>query len=241
MTIEMEKQTEERPTILVARSPDEMVQAQAHSISFMEEKVAFEERELQLKRDNLDAAKEAEVKMSGWEREVKNQEKRVLYYTKVLAALREGYCIIPDFPIGLIAVRTDKDKVRKKSVKRWQGGILDVQPAEIPAGEGKYVDPEPKIEAFREEVENANGSTSTVSMLKTTGDFNEVDLPIRLVRPEVISELSKALKDRIFDEIGILPDVTTRTPQDPMIVGRIRGAGRTVSFLITWWIDPRTV
>lgn len=43
--------------------------------------------------------------------------------------------------------------------------------------------------------------------------------------------------NKVFDELGVLP--ATSTKGDPVIVGRINGLNRSVTFLIAWHVDTR--
>jgi hypothetical protein len=82
-----------------------------------------------------------------------------------------------------------------------------------------------------------------VRYTKITG-VRKVDFPMRLVRPQILKDLGEAMKLKIFDEIGILPQTRSHA-RDPMVIGRVvrpgpnRWSNVHMSFLITWWVDTR--
>lgn len=224
--------------VVLARNPDEMRAAQQGLINWFEHKIAAEKAQLAECEENLATAKRMKVRTQGWTRQVSLSRNRVRFYEKGLEALHEGYCIIPDFPIQLIAVRTSKPGPPRKANPAWRGAP-DVPAEQLPQGEGKYVSPEPYTYTW--DVPGAEPS-KTKTFVRASA-FREVDFPFKLVKPQILKDLDAAMKAKLFDEIGVLPG-RVRNP-DPVLVGRItrREASRDVSlnFLISWWIDSRTL
>jgi hypothetical protein len=222
--------------VVLARNPEEMAMAQQGLVSWAQSRVQAETRELEVAEENLTHAKSMKVRTDGWKRQVAMSRKRVTYYTKILSALEEGFCIIPNFPIQVIASRTSKESPKKQTVSRaWE--IDTVKYESLPQGEGRYVDPRPKTR----QVVRQDGDKEITRTVTT--DFQEdIDFPFKKVRPQVLTDMDRAMKLKIFDEIGVLPDVSRRKG-DPMVVGQIKyrdGYNETVvSFLVTWWIDTR--
>lgn len=220
--------------VVLARNPDEMRVAQQGLINWFEHKIAAEKAQLAECEENLATAKRMKVRTQGWARQVSLSRNRVRFYEKGLEALHEGYCIIPDFPIQLIAVRTSKPGPPRQANPAWRGAP-DVQAEHLPQGEGKYVSPEPYSYAW----ETGDPPKTFVR----ASAFREVDFPFKLVKPQILKDLDAAMRAKLFDEIGVLPG-RVRNP-DPVLVGRInrKEAGREVSlsFLISWWIDSRTL
>jgi hypothetical protein len=221
--------------VVLARDPAEMENAQQRLIQWMGRKVNSLRVELAEAEENLATAKRMKTRTNGWLRVVRLARTRVLYYEKALAALEEGYCIIPDFPVQLIAVRTTKRKPPAKWVKGWAGRVPDVIPEQLPEGEGEYVSPEPEVD----EVEGQDGKMSSIARA-----HREVDFPFKVVKPQILAGLEQAMKRRLFDEIGVLPG--TQRGADPVLVGRIRRRegsynSPAMTFLIAWWIDTRTL
>lgn len=220
--------------VVFARDPEEMARAQQGLITWVEGKLKVLRAELAEAEENLETSKRMKTRTDGWKRVVRLARNRVLYYDKVKAALEEGYCIIPDFPVELIAVRTSKDS---PPARHYSGGayrVPDAQYEQLPEGEGRYVSGTVETEEFE-----VDGKTVSRAL-----DFMEVDFPFKVVKPQILRGMETALKRRLFDEIGVLP--ATHQGGDPVLVGRIRrreGSYReaTLTFLIAWWIDTRSL
>lgn len=232
--------------VVLARDAAEMANAQQGLITWFEAKVGAEKAQLAECEENLAIAKGMKTKTNGWKRQVTLAKRRVVYYEKGLAALHEGYCIIPEFPVALIAVRTS----RSRPPKKWHGGnwgnnVPDVVSQQLPEGEGQYVDPRPFLGSKRVvTARHDDGKPKSVQTYHQATDFDDVDFPFKTVKPQILKDLSHAMKRKIFDEIGILPAPRSRGCGDPVIVGRIKRKtsryGEVVlTFLITWWVDTR--
>lgn len=220
--------------VVLARDPEEMARAQQGLIVWMDRKLEGLRAELAEAEENLATAKRLKHRLVGWQRQVQAVRKRVVYYEKAKSALEAGYCIVPDFPVQLIAVRTTKED---PSPKWHQGGghrVPDEKCETLPEGKGDYVDPVP----YTDTQKRADGNTWSQAIF-----LREVDFPFKVVKPQILKGLEEALKRKLFDEIGILP--AHRANRDPILVGRIkRREGyneNTMTFLIAWWIDTRSL
>jgi hypothetical protein len=238
MTEEIMKQEEvalppiSRDIVVLARDPEEMARAQQGLIVWMDRKLEGLRAELVEAEENLATAKRLKHRTLGWQRQVQVARKRVLYYEKAKTALESGYCIIPDFPVQVIAVRTTKGG---PSAKGFSGRrVPDMKCETLPEGEGDYIDPEPYTASLKRE----DGS-----MVTTAIALREVDFPFKVIKPQILKGLEEALKRKLFDEIGVLP--AHRANRDPILIGRIkRREGyneNTMTFLIAWWIDTRSL
>jgi hypothetical protein len=234
--------------VVFARTQGEMALAQDALIDWCQRKVAYLEKERRSAEENRDAAAAAKVATAPWKRLVGLAKRRVLYYRKILAALEEGYCIVPDFPINVIAVRTKKTRPTDRGNRHdWASSVKSEKPQLLPVGEGEYVNPDPSHYIERETVDKKDhkGEITKVKETKyvTCDDFDEIDFPLRIVRPQVLNAYQKAMEKKLFDSIGVLPN-NRRTP-DPMIVGRIElregTSSKQLSFLIGWWIPTRSL
>jgi hypothetical protein len=218
--------------VVLARDPNEMAEAQKDLILWMDRKLASLNAELAEAEENLATAKRMKVRTQGWQRIVRLAKNRVTYYEKAKTALEEGYCIIPDFPVQLIAVKTK----RKNPPAKWHSGFVpDVQAQPLPEGEGEYVDPVPYTRSRPAPTEHNRHRTESQATR-----FDEVDFPMKVVKPQILKGLETAMKRKLFDEIGILP--AARKGGDPVLVGRIKRKEGTyhepsLTFLIAWWID----
>lgn len=232
---------------LVARDPRQMEMARTNLAAWLRGKVqqcVTEARELG------DAAGEAVS--NGWnaetlDRHEKLAKKRVDFYSKVLAAVDAGYTIVPNFPLDLFAVRTNrKAPPIERSESGWherdaisRASVIEAQI--LPANEGRYVGTMPQGSTGRYEDESS-GKKITKYFFDAT-DFTEIEFPIEAARTEVMSATAEAMALRVFDQIGICPQ--TRKG-DPLIIGKILGPGRRwsrkeVSFLVAWHLDLRTL
>jgi len=239
MTTEIMKREPALPVsddiVVLARDPQEMANAQQGLIDWMDRKVAGLKVELAEAEENLATAKRMKVRTEGWVRVIRRAQSRVTYYEKARTALGEGYCIIPDLPVQLIAVKT----TRKQPPQKWKSGpawqVSEAKALALPEGKGRYVDS--AVEAEEREV-SVPGKDYTRREHRAVG-FLDVDFPFKVVKPQILLGLETALKRKLFDEIGVLP--ATNRGGDPILVGRIkRKEGYTeqvMTFLIAWWID----
>ena len=234
--------------VVFARTQGEMALAQDALVDWCQRKVAHLEKERRSAEENRDAAAAAKVATAPWKRLVSIAKRRVLYYRKILAALEAGYCIVPDFPINVIAVRTKKLKPTDRGNRHnWASSVKSEAPQLLPVGEGEYVNPDPSHYVERETIEKKdhNGEIAKVKETKyvTCDDFDEIDFPLRIVRPQVLKSYQRAMEKKLFDSIGVLPN-NKRSP-DPMIVGRIEttegNRRKQLSFLIGWWIPTASL
>lgn len=231
--------------VVLARNPQEMLRAQEGLVQWAIQKVALEKAALEEFQENYRLAKELKHRTTPWKRQVQLAEGRVLYYTKFKEALEHGYCIVPSFDdvIQIIAVRTDKKVSNRVVSGRYSAD--NVSPTYLPSGDGNYVNPVPMMSTWTEEEKNpTNGNTYRKSYTKAVC-HGKVDFPMRLIKPQILQDLGEAMKLKIFDDFGILPP-TSRRSRDPMVVGRVRQkvgpySYLTVTFLITWWIDTRSL
>jgi hypothetical protein len=227
--------------VVLARNPEEMATAQQGLLSWADAKIRAEQANLDDAQTNLNHAVSMKIRTEGWKRQVSRAKKLVLYYTKMRSALEEGYCIVPNFPIQIIATKTGRKLPKpKKFSNSWN--VPAVAYDALPQGEGRYVDPNPTF--ISEEVEKErNGRTETVTVHSTYEFQEDIDFPFKTVKPQILSDLDRALKLKLFDEIGVLPQAGRRKG-DPMIIGQIKRRDGTyqetvTSFLITWWVDSR--
>jgi hypothetical protein len=235
--------------IVMANTPQGLAQSQNQLIAWVERKVEQVIQEVNVLQENLDAAVEAKVATRTWKNLLLAGKRKLRYYEKMQDALVAGYYIVPDFPINVIAVRTKKTEPSNAGHQnRWSHGHGEERAQALPTGEGEYVNPKPPTYTDHFPVTRKNKDNTTTEDYEkrwvVCNEFADIDFPMRLIRPQIMRDFSKALKSKIFDEIGVLPD-TSRSP-DPMIVGRIRLSSgnnpvKTLSFLISWWIPTETL
>ena len=108
---------------------------------------------------------------------------RVQFYQKVKMALEDGYCIMPDLPVQLLAVRTDLNRPRKHITKsRYSYGVRvpEVESNSPQAGQGHYVDPRPLVRSWHQIKKDEKGNEITTHFASPVGFEEEFDFPVRL-------------------------------------------------------------
>lgn len=240
--------------VVFAKNRTEMMGAQAQLVQWADGKLAEARALLEEAATNLAHAKEQDWKLSGWYRQRLTAQKKVEFYEKIHAALAAGYVIVPDFPIDIFAIRTERTypvKHYSTTNHTWSDNVDRTQHSELlPIGTGDYHDSQP-LEKRGPEKKTDTGETVYGQWADA---FKDVDFPIKAVRPVILEETSKALALKIFDEIGCLPGrpgwrpnrVPGRKGVDPMVIGRItyrynQYHQKTVSFLIAWWLKSSDI
>lgn len=225
---------------IIAVNPQQMQEAQSQTMEWVDAKLAAAQRE----RDNADTIFE-QLAVRGMKQDaakalLDKAAKRVMFYEKVKAALAAGYYIIPPFNIQLFAIRTDRVHPNKNRSDVARGGWNQEQsPRLLPVGAGRYVDPQPNRYAVGTEQRpayNDPNKTRDVSIYENREFRDEIDLPVRALKPQIIEEVGRALELKIFDALGIAPAYRAA---DPIIAGQlIRPEDKGVlTFLVTWWLE----
>jgi hypothetical protein len=230
--------------VVIASNPGEMQDAQKSLISWAVAKVA----ELVTERDdystNLTVAKKNKWNTKTIERALQRTEKRVLFYSKIKSALEAGFCIIPNFPIEVFAIRTSRKNPRKNLIKNansWSHPTQQETNAP-PPGDGRYVSPVAEEASKTVKVAVPAGQPDKTTLMKWAEEFQGIDFPFDLAKPRVLQSTSRAMTLKVFDEMGILP---AQRHGDPMVIGRVRLKEgydlREVSFLVSWFVDTKEI
>jgi hypothetical protein len=224
---------------LVALSPTDIPAAQAEIAEWCRRKI----HELQVQRsdfiDNARIAAEHQWQFRSLEAAAKRCERTISYYEKIAAAVSEGFLIVPNFDVEVIAVRTDRRKPNRNEPHEARARLL-------PVGEGRYVDDKPHIrtEAYQA-TDYQNKPVTRTRDLATRFDEN-LDFPVLAVKPIVMEATARAMAFKIFDRIGVV----TGKREDPVVVGQIidprhpyryQGRPKVVTFFVAWWLDSRTL
>lgn len=229
-----------------ATTPLEMSQAQDSLIAWCGRKIEVMKHEAAELAENLAIAIKNKWKTDTLRRHAALAVKRVSFYEKIKAALEAGYCIVPNFPITLFAIRTDRDKPLKKV---WygtykHGGDFQQDPNILPAGEGEYKDPMPFVKTDSEETKKASGEITTTYEKWATNFDDEITFPIQMAKPAIMEATSHAMQLKVFDQLGILLPQAAKA--DPLIVGEILdprpvgyGHRKRICFIIAWHLNVR--
>jgi hypothetical protein len=248
MKTEIEK-SEERTinlnqnVVVIARDPEELERAQNKLIEWASNKVTSERQVQAELQENYDVAVKNKWRSSALKRRLDIAKKMVSYYEKIEAALKAGYCIVPNFPVDVFAIRTDKKKPKRnfeQSKYSSHVGRVSQKTESPPLGKGEFVSDIPIDEHRTKRVRDGEGEMTTRYCAQAIG-FNEPEFPLTLVKPHIMKDTSRAMTLKFFDEIGVLPERGGKG--DPMVIGRVvyrQGyTERAVSFLISWWVDTR--
>lgn len=229
-----------------ATTPLEMAQAQDGLIAWCQRKVASMQQEAAELAENLAIAIKNKWKTDTLRRHAGLATKRVTFYEKILAALQAGYCIVPNFPVNLFAIRTDREKPLKKVyVGAWKNHGDFTQDAQmLPVGEGEYKDPQPYVSTSEQQITDQSGKKELQYTKWATRFDDEIEFPIQMAKPAIMEATSRAMQLKVFDQLGILLPQIAKA--DPLIVGEILdprptsyGLRKRITFIIAWHLDVR--
>jgi hypothetical protein len=222
---------------IVALTPADMAPAQTEVLAWCDRKIASVRAELADLEANLELATEHGWKHQSVAASLARTRKRIRYYEKIQAAVAAGYLIVPNFPINIFAVRVQ----RSKQPEQTDTYAYKTAKAELlPAGEGRYVDEQLFTTDESYDRKLADGKTERVSLYRS-GDYDEVDFPVVMVKPVILAATGRAMALKIFDEMGLVQNSGGR---DPIVVGRLldpRGNNRCVTFFVAWWLDTASL
>ena len=228
-----------------ATTPMEMAQAQSSLIGWCEKKIAAMRRDAAELSEALAHAIRSKWKISTLKRHAELAAKRVTFYEKLKAALDAGYCIVPNFPITLFAIRTERETpLRKVYVGNYSKPAVHFQqdPQLLPAGEGEYKDPNPLVHSEHETTKDNDGASVTKYFEEATGWTEALEFPIQMAKPQIMEVTSRAMALKVFDQFGVLLPQAAKA--DPLIIGEIidpRPQGynfkKRVAFIIAWHLD----
>ena len=139
----------------------------------------------------------------------------------------------------MFAVRTTRETpVKKHTGNTWPTSVPNDRGQLLPEGEGNYINPSQLVKYDYEE--NSHGK-----QIKNyyPSEYQDVEFPFALVKPQLLSNTKKAITAKIFDRIGSVSP--TKKTGDPMIIGQIvkpgTGGGymepQVLSFFISWFLE----
>jgi hypothetical protein len=238
------------PIHLVARNPLEMSEAQADLGTFFERKIASIAAEVDELSGAIDEAVANGWKTATLDGQHRRAMQRKLFYEKCLVATRAGYTVIPDIPIDVFAIRTSRTLPRRNqqrdesSCYTPHARVPEEQPQILSPGEGEYQNPDQFVRNARGSYKDDKGKEIFVHKQWAT-EFDAIEFPVIAAVPYVMNATQAAMNFRVFDQIGISPQGSVRSA-DPLIIGQILGhrkrwSRKTVSFLIAWHLDLRTL
>jgi len=229
----------------VALSPSEMTTAHEDMLRWAVSKV--EEMKVQAFEfaAELDLAKRNGWRTRAFERHMKVAEARRRFYEKIVAALRAGYIVVPNFAMTVFAIRTAAGSPKgAPSAYKWDPPAF-TQGAQrsLPAGAGSYVAPEPTLETWVEPAVGDDGKPFDRKWARPV-DFDDVDFPLAVAKPQIMGATAQAMALQVFDEIGVTQEWAASRSGDPIVLGRLlnpRQNAPSVTFFIGWYFDARRV
>jgi len=222
---------------LTATLPHEMVESQNQLINWTENKL----KELQLEEIDLrlayEHAKKCKWKWNTLYNQHQKSVKKIEYYEKLHSALLHDYYIVPNFPIQMFAIKTDR---KFPSGHKWQyWGDFEQDAKELPQNEGEYKNPFPVIKRNSEIYKDGKTVRNAASW---ADDWDKFEFPLMMAKPQIMEATSRAMALKVFDQIGIMP---AAKKEDPVIIGQIiRKSGNTkkiISFMIAWHLNTNVL
>jgi hypothetical protein len=221
---------------LVALTPGDMQPAQEALAHWCDQKCEALNVELADLEEHALIASNNGWKLRGLQAAITRTQKRLVYYAKVKAAVAEGYLLVPNFPVRVLAVRVQRMKQRQTAAQYETSSAFDTKPELLPAGEGRYVDERLFTSDQSHTEPDGKGGTKIVRRY-VSEDYDAPDFPFAAVKPAVLAATERAMAKQIFDTIGVVENSAGR---DPIMVGQLldpRGNDRRTTFFIAWWLN----
>jgi len=227
---------------LTATQPAEMAQCQISLIEWTKAKIL----EMQAEEREMSEAYEQAVK-SKWKSEPLKRfwakaVKRVEFYKKMLSALEHGFVIIPNFPVTVFAIRTNRENPLSMMTYQWQGSH-EQKPEGLPEGTGVYKNPFPLVFERETSAPTPENKDRTVKHFSAES-WKELEFPVTMAKANIIEVTSRAMALKLFDDFGIMPE---RKKEDPIIVGRLKDPRSTkyqpryVTFMVAWYLNTKVL
>jgi hypothetical protein len=232
----------------VAVNATEMKNATAGIKKWLEAKLLSIDAEIVQLQETLDAAIRHKWKSSGFKSQLQREKYKQMYYQKLLAAVHAGYTIVPSMECEMFAIRVKREKPIETAHyldTRWEANarISDESEQRLPIGEGRYESPKQLVTNKKWDTKNDKNEIVHHHLQKAV-EFADMEFPLAIAHPLVMDATAAAMALKIFDRIGVVNN-RNQSRGDPIVLGQItRKDGystKTASFLIAWYLDPRTL
>lgn len=251
---------------LVALNPAEMEARRGDMKAYLEARLTAIEREIVEANAALN-----EARKNGWATAalVTARNRAVddeTFFNKILIAVEAGHTIIPEFPIEVFAVRRHEDDKSRRATLHGAVNVRDTflgEPARSdcpPAGAGDYRNPQPWTSESTFENKSPGAQERNEPRWYTSGyrastASGPIMFPHMTARAPIMRATAKAMKEKVFDQIGVchpvIADTATaarrvernaRRAGDPLVIGQIlhkaQGAKqKCASFIIAWYLN----
>ena len=188
---------------VVALSPGEMAQAQASLVDWCHAKIAEVGGEVADARERVRVTTGSALESDTFTRQVTKLSKTLTFYAKLLSALKAGYLIVPNFPINVFAIRTNRVNPSEHA-HRYRYNVADQAPMMLPEGEGRYVSPRAHVARRSTTVVDPKTKEETETPEYYAEGFLEIGFPAVLAHPKVLEATKQALALKLFDELGLV-------------------------------------
>lgn len=234
----------------VAVNATEMKAANEGIKNFLRAKVASIQQEIDETQAALDAAIKHKWKSSTFKGIVLRRKQEHMYYGKLLAASEAGYSIVPNMEADIFAIRVKRLNPiqtahdQSKSYNPSIPSLPDEEEQRLPIGEGDYKSPEQTFSSHKWDSKDDKGEIVHHASASAV-EYADLNFPLAVAHPVVMDATAHAMAMKIFDRIGIVNNHKFQRKGDPIVLGQItRKIGwqtKTASFLIAWYLDPRTL
>jgi hypothetical protein len=220
-------------TQIIALFPTDLAPAQQSLISWCDQRIEHWIKEQGEAKDAYAYAVKQKWNASRFRTQMQKANRKIEFYRKVRRAIELGYLIVPNLPLDIIAIRTNAIEARggKTSTSKWTR--FEQMPKNLPSGEGRYTSPKPAI--YSDERAVKDGKTETFYYPAELSE--ELELPVRLQKPQVLQAIDQARAHKLFDQIGVCSDASA----DPIVCGVIRESnsfsGKRLTFFLAWYIN----
>lgn len=258
LTVTQEQAVEIVPQFhAVAVNATEMASAKAGIKMWLEQKVLSMDAEVKQAQEAYESAIKHKWKSSSFKNQIAKFESRKRYYEKLLAAVHAGFTIVPNMPVDVFAIRVNRDDPKWQwnegtstySYSSASPSVPDEEEQRIPVGEGHYESPRQKFTEYKEKRKKLDKDGKEIEVYhveQVCEGFDQIEFPLAIAHPMVMDATAQAMAMKIFDRIGVVPQTRQRGYRgDPIVLGQITrkegGQTKTASFLIAWYLDPRTL
>jgi hypothetical protein len=235
----------------IAVNAQEMASATAGIKEWLVTKLTSIDHETADLQEVLDAAIKHKWKSSTFKGQIAREKQKRMYYQKLLDAVNAGFTIVPNMDCNTFAIRT------RRTWPKWNGnegtstsgyhvaspGIPDEEEERLPSGQGHYESVDQKYDERK--WKTSEGGKEIYHVRQNCHGFDQIEFPLAIAHPVVMNTVARAMAMKIFDKIGIVPTSHRRLKGDPIVLGQITRkegySAKTASFLIAWYLDPRTL
>lgn len=238
---------------LVASDVGEMRVAQAQLAEWFANKLIICQRELADMAECIQEAERAKMNATKLKRLLARCQGRVNFFEKCQAAAEAGYCLVPNMNASVFALRVRSPRIHSNQRTYSRSLSIASEPLlnpSFPIGQGEYFSPIAQTDF----VLDGRSEEPQVKRFYAT-ELLDVEFPISVARPEIMSETVRGMALKCFDAMEVLPGgpESRRTiwshqqrNGDPIVLGVIRhprsgrwDRSRDFRFLIAWYINTK--